>query len=129
MKKPQKKELTASAKEVTYDVSSLAVEAETKLEADEGYGREVVIREFRFALRPGGAAPTKAELLTPEYLRHLNDILWADSLELFRPPKVVINKTDFRIYAPCVAKKGALVLQKPATLSEYASGQSSKGYK
>lgn len=87
---------------------------------DRGVGEPVVIRlfEFTFPLTLE-ILPTKEQLLTPEYIRHIQTQLWVDGLRLVMEPRVVIDKEGCKIFAPCVAATGQSFLQEPKLLQEW----------
>lgn len=87
---------------------------------DEQAGQVILIRKIDFKFSPLVAAnkhlrPKKADLLTKEYIRHLEIQLWADALELIEPykgfsnPRVVIHKKGFTIVAACKPKRGNII--------------------
>lgn len=77
---------------------------------DPGSGRPIILRKFEFKYPPGSkVVPTKKQLLTKEYIKHLEDRLWADNLELIQTPKVAFHTTGFTIFATCQAKKGNII--------------------
>lgn len=87
---------------------------------DTGKGEPVVIRLFEFKFPPTlEKLPTKEEILTPEYLKHLQTLLWADSLRLVIEPRVVIDKEGCKIFAPCQARAGSNFLEEPKLLQEW----------
>lgn len=95
-------------------------ETATNLMHDTGKGEAIVIRHFEFKLNPSlERLPTKEEILTPEYIKHLSTLLWADSLRLVREPQVVIDKESIKIFAPCQARTGAVFTEEPKLLQEW----------
>lgn len=87
---------------------------------DKGSGEPVVIRLFEFRLDPSlKELPTKEQILTPEYIKHLQTLLWADSLRLVTEPRVVIDKESIKVFAPCQARTGANFLEEPKLLQEW----------
>ncbi len=87
---------------------------------DTGKGDPVVIRLFEFKLRPDlEELPTKEQILTPEYMKHLQTQLWADELRLVMQPRVSINKEGCKIFAPCQARTGSNFLDQPKLLQEW----------
>lgn len=83
-------------------------------------GENVIIRHFEFKLNPTiTEPPTKEQILTPEYIKHLQTLLWADSLRLVMEPRVVIDKEYIRVFAPCVARAGATFTEEAKTLQEW----------
>ena len=93
-----------------------------KLMHDKGVGEPVLIRLFEFKLAPNTEKlPTKEEILTPEYIRHLRASLWADALRLVMEPRVVIDKESIKIFAPCQATMGNNFLEEPKTIQEWTN--------
>lgn len=87
---------------------------------DKGIGKPVVIRLFEFKFPPTlENLPTKEQILTPEYIKHLQTLLWADSLRLVMEPRVVIYKEGCKIFVPCEARAGANFIDEPKMLQEW----------
>lgn len=87
---------------------------------DTGSGEPVLIRLFEFKFPPTlEKLPTKEELLTPEYIRHIQVNLWSDGLRLAMEPRVHIDKEGCKIFAPCVAATGNSFLEEPKLLQEW----------
>ena len=94
-------------------------QTDTSLMHDKGTGENIVIRNFEFKLNPEiKVPPTKEQILTPEYIKHLQTLLWADSLRLVLEPRVVIDKEYIRIFAPCQARTGATITESAKFLQE-----------
>jgi len=97
-------------------------QTEEKLMHDKGVGEAVLIRLFEFKFPPTlEKLPTKEEILTPEYIRHLRATLWADALRLIMEPRVVIDKESCKIFAPCQATTGNSFLEEPKTIQEWTN--------
>lgn len=95
-------------------------ETDKSLMHDTGKGEPIVIRHFEFKLNPTlERQPTKEEILTPEYIKHLSTLLWADSLRMVMEPRVVIDKETIKIFAPCQARTGASFNEEPKLLQEW----------
>jgi len=87
---------------------------------DKAKGEPVVIRLFEFAFRPDlETTPTREQLITPDYLRHIDSSLWGDGLRRVMEPRVEITKTGCKIFVPCVAKTGQSHLEEPKTIQEW----------
>lgn len=87
---------------------------------DKGQGEPIVIRLFEFKFPPTlEKLPTKEEILTPDYIRHLNVTLWGDALRMVMEPRVSITKDGCRIFVPCVARTGQSFLETPKLLQEW----------
>lgn len=95
------------------------METEQQPILDPGTGKPVILRRFDFMYPPGGKKPTKKQLLTPEYLKHLDNTLWLDELERIMLPRVTFKKKGFSIFVPCHPKKGSAI-------PRYAQDQLSK---
>lgn len=95
-------------------------QTDEKLMHDIGKGEQVVIRLFEFELKPGlEKNPTEDEILTPEYMKHLQTLLWGDALRLVMKPRVNIKDGKLRIFAPCQATTGNSFLEESKLLQEY----------
>lgn len=95
-------------------------QTEESLVHDKGQGEPVVIRLFEFKFPPTlEKLPTKDELLTPEYLRHLHQTLWGDALRMVMEPRVHITKEGCKIFVPCQARTGQTFLEQPKLLQEW----------
>lgn len=89
---------------------------------DTGKGEAVILRLFEFKFPPTlENLPTKDQILTPEYLKHLQTQLWADDLRLIMKPRVVINTEGCKIFAPCQARSGSTFLEEPKLLQEWTA--------
>lgn len=87
---------------------------------DKGEGETVVVRLFEFAFRPDLAKlPTREELLTPSYIKHIDGELWGDGLRRVTEPRIHIDKTGCKIFVPCVAATGQSHLEEPKLLQEW----------
>ena len=95
-------------------------QTEEKSIHDKGKGEPVLIRLFEFRLSPLlETLPTKEQILTPEYIKHLQVQLWSDGLRLIMEPRVVIDKESIKIFAPCQATMGNNFLEEPKLLQEW----------
>lgn len=95
-------------------------ETDQEMMHDTGKGEPIVIRLFEFKFPPTlKTLPTKEEILTPEYLKHLNISLWADELRMVLEPRVSITKEGCKIFAPCKARTGANFVDNPKLLQEW----------
>lgn len=91
-----------------------------KLMHDIGKGEAVTIRLFEFSFPPTLVdLPTKEQILTPDYIKHLKTQLWSDGLRLVMEPRVIIDKEGCKIFAPCQATIGNNFLEKPKLLQEW----------
>lgn len=87
---------------------------------DKGKGVPIFIRCFDFAIKPGIELPTDQEIIET-YKKFIDNFLWKDSLRRIQDLKLVKEKDKFKIFATCQPKAGAVVLDKPLTIQEYAS--------
>lgn len=95
-------------------------QTEEKSIHDKGKGEPVVIRLFEFKFRLDlDKLPTKEELLTPDYMKFLNNTLWGDGLRIALEPRVQIAKEGCKIFVPCVARTGQSYLEEPKMLQEW----------
>lgn len=95
-------------------------ETDKSLMNDKGTGEPIVIRHFEFNLNPElKTPPTKDQILTPEYVKHLQILLWADSLRMVLEPRVEITKEKILVFVPCQARTGATFTEAPKTIFEW----------
>lgn len=73
---------------------------------DPGVGKPIILKHFEYRYPPGQKRPRVDELLTPSYIKHLENGLWADGMEMIAPPRVVFYRKGFRIFATCQLKRG-----------------------
>lgn len=93
---------------------------EDSLMHDKGKGESVVIRLFEFKFRPDlETLPTKEQILTPEYIKQLNTLLWADGLRIVLEPRLEIKKEGCKIFVPCQPTIGNSFLEEPKLLQEW----------
>lgn len=93
---------------VDWEGHQMATEGE-RIE-DPGMGRPIIVRSFEFNYPPDiKVKPTKEQILTKDYIRHLEILLWTDEMELIQEPKVAFNKKGFHVFATCQAKKGSMI--------------------
>lgn len=77
---------------------------------DPAQGRPIILRKFEFKYNPAlKGKPTKKQILTKDYIKFLENTLWADNLEMIQDPKVAFHKTGFTIFATCQAKRGNII--------------------
>lgn len=119
------KEFTAiehNAPETNTDIEWFGKEDQTEARSihDKGEGTPVVVRLFEFAFRPDIAkTPTKDELLTPSYIKHVDGELWGDGLRRVAEPRIHIDEKGCKIFVPCVASTGQSHLEEPKLLQEW----------
>lgn len=89
---------------------------------DVGKGKPIILRKFDFAKNPSVNLPTKEEIVQT-YQKFIDTFLWKDSLTRIADLKVIIEKDKFTIFATCQAKTGAVLLEKPLTIQDYASSK------
>lgn len=111
-----------------YDVKSLEVESQTKLEADEGTGGVAIIRRFTFNANPitfATVQPTTQQIFNSHF-KGIEVALWKDGMTVLPDvdPRVVINREagTYDIFVGAKPSKGTLVRERPQTLSEIANG-------
>jgi len=99
---------------------------------DAGEGRDIVLREFRFAMLPNAIIPTK-QMLFNAHWAYIRDKLWADGLEANEDhaPRVVIGKYAYRIFIVCQLKSSVTgkqrhAKQRPQNLGEVLKGVDKK---
>lgn len=95
------------------DVSQIQTDGQQLI--DPQSGEVCIIRKYDFRFHPLIAAnkelrPKKKDILTKDYIKHLENQLWADAWELHPDatpnPRVVINADGFSVFAVCKPKKG-----------------------
>ena len=89
---------------------------------DSGTGRPLIVREFRFAMKPlppGTPHPTKQQLFNAHW-PHLQTVIRYDGLVANTDvdPRVVIGKKAYKIYILCEPKFREIVINRPQTLQE-----------
>lgn len=83
------------------------METERQRLDDPATGRPIVLRKIEHKYLPWvSKKPKKSDILTKDYIKHLENLLWADNLEMVQFPKVTFTKTGFTVWATCQAKKG-----------------------
>jgi len=83
------------------------LETERQKIEDPATGKPVILRQFKFQYAPWQKSkPKKSDILTKEYVSHLENMLWADNLEMIQFPKVTFTKKGFSVWATCQAKRG-----------------------
>ena len=87
---------------------------------DTGKGKPIILRCFDFARNPAVELPTDKEVID-QYQKFIDTFLWKDSLVRIQDLKLVKEKDKFKIFATCQAKQGAVILEKPLTIQDYAS--------
>lgn len=115
-------------KDILWNASQVQT-PETRIE-DAGSGRPIILRQFDFKYDPTlKGRPTKEQILTEDYKRYLNTLLWADELELVQEPKVVFEDKGFKVFAVCQARKGSMLphyANKPLPLQEVLAHEYTK---
>lgn len=94
-------------------------QTEENLMHDPGQGEGIVIRHWEYQRDPSKEKPTKDQILTPEYIKQLQMLLWADSLKLVMEPRVEVTEDKILIFAPCQARAGATFSEEPKYLQEW----------
>lgn len=100
------------------DVSQIQTEG-VKIHDDQS-GEVILIRKIDFTYTPLVAAnkhlkPKKADILTKDYIKHLEIRLWGDALEMIEPykgfsnPRVVFTKKGFTVVVACKPKPGNII--------------------
>lgn len=96
---------------ITSDWHGSEVETQGEALFDGGTGGAIILRCFDFKFPPGiTQIPTKDQILTPQYLKTLQTILYYDhDMEMCDEARVVIAKDGFKIFIPCTARKGSQI--------------------
>lgn len=89
---------------------------------DTGKGKPIILRCFDFARNPAIELPSDREVIE-QFQKYIDTFLWKDSLTRIQDLKLVIEKDKFKIFATCQAKSGAVILEKPLTIQDYASSK------
>lgn len=107
-----------------YDLSSVEVNSDTKIESDEGHGAPAIIRRFTFGMNVANikeVKPTKQDLFN-SHLKGIELALWKDGLKPFDKvqPRISIDEKGmkYHIFVTAIPQRGHLLRQKPQTLSE-----------
>ena len=116
-------------KEGVWESAQAEVRADTKLTEDKGQGRPIILRSFEFGAKPGAFKdhiPSKQELFNAHF-KQIEIILWQDGLTAVREiePKLQINKkkTHYRIWVAATPQRGAVLVERPKTLSQIANAR------
>ena len=97
------------------------IEFSSRLE-DNKKGRPIILRCFDFTAPPGVELPSEQEL-ADFHKKQIDIFLWKDSIVRIDDLKVVIDKNKYKIFATCQGKMGAVLLEKPLAIQDYASSQ------
>lgn len=118
-------------KETDWNVKTVEVTSDTKLEDDKGEGETLTLRFFDFAANPEAFKkhlPTAQELFA-SHVKQIEVELWKDE---WRPaqevePRLLLSKdkSHYRIVIAARPARGSFVLDKANTLSEIASKRDS----
>jgi hypothetical protein len=98
------------------------IEFGSELMQDVGKGKPIILRKFDFAKNPSVELPSK-EQIAETYQKFIDTFLWKDSLVRIDNLKVIIEKDKFTVFATCQAKAGAVLLEKPLKIQDYASSK------
>ena len=96
--------------------------ADTTQMQDTGKGKPIILRCFDFIRNPAMELPSDKEVIG-QFQKYIDTFLWKDSLVRIQDLKLVIEKDKFKIFATCQAKAGAVILEKPLTIQDYASSE------
>lgn len=114
---------------VNWDLQSVEVQSDTKLEQDEGVGGAAIIRMFQFGMNLDAFKqhpPTKQELFN-SHLKGIELALWKDGMKVMPDiePKVVVDEKSARymIFVGAVPMRGHILRERPQTLAEIAHGE------
>ena len=99
------------------EISTDAVQME-----DKGKGKPIILRCFEFKKNPAIKEITET-LIAETHQKYIDTFLWKDSLVRIQDLKVIIEKDQFKIFATCQAKAGAVILDKPLKIQDYASSK------
>lgn len=121
-------------KDVNWDAKGIEVSSETNLEQDTGYGKTVIIRNFKFKIDSDvltkyvvatNSYPDK-QMLFNSVLKFIETSLWQDGMKVYPDvePRVTISDfyTHFDVFVGALPNQGQRVLEKPKTLSEIVNG-------
>lgn len=120
--------------DVSWDTHSIETQSTTTLETDQGDGRAVVIRNYKFKI--DAEVLTKFYLTTTQYpnkqdlfnsvVKFIELSLWRDGLQVFpdTEPRVLISDsyTEFEVFVGATPKRGEMLLEAPKTLSQLVNG-------
>ena len=95
-------------------------QTDTNLMHDKGTGDTIVMRFFPYKMNPElKTPPTKEQILTPDYVKHLKVLLWADGLRTVTEPTVKIDKDSYTIGVACQAANGQVITEQSKYLQEW----------
>lgn len=109
--------------EGVYHGQDIEVHSETKLEADTGYGQEIVIRTYEFAMNPKYAGQNvPAQEIFNSHLRGIESLLWQDGMKPYLgiEPRLIFSKdrSKYLIIVGAEAARGQWFNEQPKTLTE-----------
>lgn len=114
----------APVKDIPWDANQIEVQSDTHLEDDEGVGGAAIIRCFEFGVNPAAFKehqPTTQQLFN-SHLKGIEVMLWRDGMKIFNEvePRIVFDKTTYKIFVSAIPMRGHILREKPQTLSEIA---------
>lgn len=121
--------VNAPVKDVHYDVKSLEVQSDTKLEDDQGGGGSAIVRMFEFGINPLAFQqyqPTKQELFNSHY-KGIEVALWKDGMKVIPDvnPRIILDQKagKYQIFVGAMPMRGQTLYQEPKTLSQLVHGK------
>lgn len=112
----------------THHLNSIAVESDTKIQADQGQGEAAIIRCFSFKANPETfhQRPPSTQDLFNAHHQGIEIALWKDGLKAVVEiaPRVVFDQHTgiYQIFVTARPKKGYELLERPKTLIELTNG-------
>lgn len=128
IKEYQSEERKGIAKEGEWIDRDLAVKADTPL-IDSATGKKLIVRLFDFNWKKGmkkeeiKQAINNKQAFFNSHAKYIRDFLWKDGLSVREDhdPKMIFNKTGYRIAVLCEARFGVSIFDKPTTLQKIFS--------
>ena len=122
MKHYQSQERKGVAQEGEWTDQDLAVKADTPL-IDSATGKKLIVRIFDFKWNKGAdikQAKNDKQGFFNSHAKYIKDFLWKDGLSVRddHDPKMIFNKTGYRIAVLCEARLGLNIFEKGRTLQD-----------
>ena len=127
MKHYQSQERKGIAQEGEWIDQDLAVKADTPL-IDSATGKKLIVRLFDFKWSKGAniaQAKNNKQDFFNSHAKYIKDFLWKDGLSYREDhdPKMIFNKTGYRIAVLCEARLGLNIFEKGKTLQDIFKGK------
>ena len=122
MKHYQSQERKGIAEEGEWIDQDLAVKADTPL-IDSATGKKLIVRLFDFKWNKGAniqQAKNNKQDFFNSHAKYIKDFLWKDGLNVREDhdPKMIFNRSGYRIAVLCEARLGLNIFEKGRTLQD-----------